>query len=185
MPGFFSMLFMAMIIMVVVFFIRMIFVAMVVMFFVCVFFVAVVVMLFVCVFFMVVIIMLFICMIVMMLFAMVVMIIFGFQFGFRLGYSAGCGFWQYEQIKRRTKCGYGSIDRGKISVAFGSIFKADDICAWCFESHCNGCAFNRDVQCSDAMFMRIQLTRVLSDGRHGRNESNKRERIFHDVSSVC
>jgi len=83
---------------------------------------------------------------VMIVIVVVAMRLAALQFGRGFCYCAGRRIGEDKQVQRRLEVLEGGVDGSQIRIAFGRIFKADDIGAGGFEFHGNLRAVDCDIQ---------------------------------------
>ncbi|ESQ15144.1 MAG: hypothetical protein N838_30100 [Thiohalocapsa sp. PB-PSB1] len=94
---------------------------------------------------------------VMTIIPMVVVPIFAFKFSPCVDDGTACCIRHDKQIEWRTERGNGGINGRKIGIAFGGVFKPDNIGTGGLKRHRDGCPVNCYIQRARAMFMRIKL----------------------------
>ena len=91
---------------------------------------------------------------------------------------------QHKQIRRARQFGQSLGDGCAIFRAVGRVFEANNVSPRRMKFHRHRRAFNRDVQTSNPMFMRIQLARFLRQSRCCDQGKNKGGQAFHRHGSM-
>jgi len=113
---------------------------------------------------------------------MIVVVIFAFAFSAGGLHGTGCIGGHDKKIERRRERGHCGINRSTVCIAFGDIFKPNDIGAGGFEFHCDGRAIDGDIEHSDAVFMRVKRAGFFRKCGHGSDERDKGDSMLHGKS---